>query len=412
VQRASQRAGCGAAGLGRRGTGVSPRQSSIERPAPNGYSWTYDDNGNTTSETISSVGTTSYTWDYENRLTQVALPNGGGTVSFKYDPFGRRIEKISPSSGTTIYAYDGDNIVEQMDGTGTATARYTQGLGIDEPLEVQIGRGSYYYHADALGSITELTKSNGTAVNTYTYAAFGGDSPANTETVANPFHFTGREYDPETKLYYYRARYYDPLWGRFLSEDPVGFAAGPNFYEYVLNSPTGMRDPLGMQGVLGENPTPKMTGNDLKVFNNALKYAKERACKNEKCDGALQDYGIKSLAALVNQMTANVNVFNGKGSTYPYGPNQTVGQFLAKGTAGAVAFTDVELTFLGGYFWNPSSTGFMTQQQALILLHEAVHEFGHEGDPRFGGSRKLSEAIAAKCFPVLNALHLLGNLTY
>jgi len=68
--------------------------------------------------------------DFENRLTSVMLPGTGGTVSFKYDPFGRRIEKVS-STSTTIYAYDGDNIVEQLNATGTATARYTQGLGID-----------------------------------------------------------------------------------------------------------------------------------------------------------------------------------------------------------------------------------------------------------------------------------------
>ncbi len=137
------------------------------------YSWTYDSNGNTTGETISGGGTTSYTWDYENRMTNVTLPNGGGTVTFKYDPFGRRIEKVS-SSGTTIYAYDGDNIVETLDATGTATAEFTQGLGIDKPLEVYEGHGSYYYSADGLGSIVALTKSNGSAVNTYFgYNTFG-----------------------------------------------------------------------------------------------------------------------------------------------------------------------------------------------------------------------------------------------
>jgi RHS repeat-associated protein len=83
-------------------------------------------------------------------------------------------------------------------------------------------------------------------VNTYTYAAFGGDSPANTETVANSFHFTGREYDPETKLYYYRARYYDPLWGRFLSEDPIGMNGGGNVYRFAVNDPTSVRDQSGM----------------------------------------------------------------------------------------------------------------------------------------------------------------------
>ena len=87
--------------------------------------FTHDNNGNVTSKSDAN-GTTAYTWDYENRLTSVVLPGSGGTVSFKYDPFGRRIYKSS-SSGTTIYAYDGDNMVEQLNSSGTATARYTQG---------------------------------------------------------------------------------------------------------------------------------------------------------------------------------------------------------------------------------------------------------------------------------------------
>jgi YD repeat-containing protein len=101
------------------------------------YTWTYDNNGNTTSETVGS-SVTSFAWDYENRMTSVVLPGTGGTVNFKYDPFGRRIYKSS-SAGTTIFAYDGDNRIEDLSSTGTATARYTQGLGIDEPLEVYEG---------------------------------------------------------------------------------------------------------------------------------------------------------------------------------------------------------------------------------------------------------------------------------
>jgi RHS repeat-associated protein len=162
-----------------------------------------------------------------------------------YDPFGRRIEKISPTSGTTIYAYDGDNVVEQLNASGSPTARFTQGPGIDEPLEVQIGRGNYYYSADGLGSVVALTKSNGPAVNTYFgYNTFGWVNA--TDTVANPFRFTGREWDSETNLYYYRARYYDPLWGRFLSEDPARFGGGADFYAYVGNSPADLVDPYGL----------------------------------------------------------------------------------------------------------------------------------------------------------------------
>ncbi len=81
-----------------------------------------------------TTGTTSYTWDFENRLTSVTLPGTGGTVNFNYDPFGRRIEKIAPTSGTTVYAYDGDNVTEELGAGGNLLAHYTQGAGIDEPL--------------------------------------------------------------------------------------------------------------------------------------------------------------------------------------------------------------------------------------------------------------------------------------
>jgi len=141
--------------------------------------------------------------------------------------------------------YDGDNAIEELSATGTSTARYTQGLGIDEPLEVFESNASYYYHADGLGSVTELTKKNASTVNTYFYDTFGDDSPASSETVANPFHYTARERDSETKLYYYRARYYDPLFGRFLSEDPLRFQGGMNLYAYARNRPTSLVDPTG-----------------------------------------------------------------------------------------------------------------------------------------------------------------------
>ncbi|MFZ0415127.1 MAG: RHS repeat-associated core domain-containing protein, partial [Candidatus Acidiferrales bacterium] len=65
-------------------------------------------------------------------------------------------------------------------------------------------------------------------------------------TLTNPFQYTGRELDSETGLYYYRARYYDPATGRFLSEDPVGFFASRDFYSYVGNTPTGFNDPFGL----------------------------------------------------------------------------------------------------------------------------------------------------------------------
>jgi RHS repeat-associated protein len=205
--------------------------------------YTFDHNGNTIVKT-DSTGNTSYTWDYENRMTSVILPGSGGTVSFKYDPFGRRIYKSS-SSGTSIYAYDGDNLIEETNSSGTAVARYSQGLNIDEPLVMLRGGATSYYEADGLGSVTSLTNAAGTAAQTYTYDSFG-NTVATSGSLVNSFQYTGREFDPETSLYYYRARYYDAKIGRFLTEDPIGYVGGDNFYSYVENDPTDLADPYGL----------------------------------------------------------------------------------------------------------------------------------------------------------------------
>jgi RHS repeat-associated protein len=206
-------------------------------------SYTYDANGNTQTS-VASAGTTTYNWDYENRLTSVVLPGSAGTVRFEYDPFGRRIYKSS-SSGTSIYAYDGDNLVEETNAAGGVVARYSQGLNIDEPLAMLRSAATSYYQADGLGSTTSLTDTTGAVANSYTYDSFG-NLLASSGSLVNSFRYTGREFDPETSLYYYRARYYDQGSGRFLSEDPIRFKGGLDFYSYASNNPVRSKDPYGL----------------------------------------------------------------------------------------------------------------------------------------------------------------------
>jgi RHS repeat-associated protein len=221
--------------------------TSNELSSRPGVSYTYDANGNTTSKT-DSTGTTTYSWDFEDRLASAALPGSGGTVYFRYDPFDRRIYKQSPTA-TSIFAYDGVNLIETVNASGTVVARYSQGLTIDEPLVESCSGTSSYYEADGLGSITTLSNTAGTVAENYTYDSFG-NLVATSGSIVNSFRYTGREWDSETSLYYYRARYYDASGGRFLSEDPIAFEAGPNFYAYVGNNPTVFFDPTGNNGVI------------------------------------------------------------------------------------------------------------------------------------------------------------------
>ena len=241
--------------------GVSPyvNNPSNELTSTPSASYTYDNNGNT----LTKSGGATYGWDFENRLSSAVVP-GTGTVMFRYDPFGRRIQKSGPL-GTTDYLYDGDNLLEEVDNNGNVLARYTVTRSPDEQLsELRSGTTSYY-EADGLDSNTSLSNGAGALVQTYTYDSFG-KLTASTGTLTNPFQFTGREFDQETGSYYYRARYFDQNSGRFMSEDPIKFGGGINFYAYVRNDPTNLNDPFGLcdkdncRVFISCGPTPRTHG--------------------------------------------------------------------------------------------------------------------------------------------------------
>ena len=221
------------------------------------YTYTYDDNGNRT-ERKAKDGTLRdvYTWNAENRLIKferydnINATTPITTATYKYDALGRRIEKSVIASGSeaisTRYLYDGINIIAETDGGGTITTIYTQGQGIDEPISMT-RNNTYYYHRDTLGSITSLTDETGNVVQEYRYDSFGNITYMKDSNFIQPFTFTGREYDPESGLYYYRERTLDPNSGTFISSDPIGFDTGDvNLYWYVRGNPLSLIDPSGL----------------------------------------------------------------------------------------------------------------------------------------------------------------------
>ena len=198
-----------------------------------GAALTYDLNGNLTSD-----GSNTYTWNARNQLVAIS---GTVSASFQYDAFGRRVSKTI--GGTTQYLYDGANPVQEM--AGTSVSANLLAAGIDEYFQRTDSAGSRSFLTDALGSTLALADSSGTLQTSYTYEPFGNTTVSGAAST-NSFAFTGRELDP-TGLYFYRARYHNPVHQRFLSEDPARFHGGsPDFYTYVLDDPANRDDPFGL----------------------------------------------------------------------------------------------------------------------------------------------------------------------
>ncbi len=171
-----------------------------------------------------------------------------GTVTYTYDPSGRRIEK-TVDGDTTTYIYDGGNVIAEYNDTGSLSKKFIHGPYIDEPvcmIDVENSSEVYYYHYDGLGSVVALSNSSGNSCQSYEYSAFGQVAAEYPEFRTNPYLFTGRRFDYNTGLYYYRARYYNPYIGRFLQTDPIGYGAGMNWYTYCGNNPIGRTDASGL----------------------------------------------------------------------------------------------------------------------------------------------------------------------
>jgi RHS repeat-associated protein len=190
-----------------------------------------------------------YDWNADGKMVAVTK-DGSEAARFEYDPLGRRIRKVA-SGTSTIYTYEGMDVLRETRNDGIAYT-YVHGSGIDEPLaRIDQSGAVAHYHADGLGSIVKMTDSRGNVIQTRQYDPWG-----NLEVGADQpgYAFTGREWDPETGLYYYRARYYDPKIGRFISEDPIGFAASEvNLYGYVGGNPVSAIDPLGLATIPDPN---------------------------------------------------------------------------------------------------------------------------------------------------------------
>ena len=224
------------------------------------FSYTYDFEGNRKTRTRLSDGqVTEFFWDHRNQLTKALVKDANGILlkelRFTYDVEGRRVgvwvdaDGAGPGTADQVWTiYDGANPYMDFDGNGELQTRYLYGPGIDE-LFARIGAGEdpEWYLVDRLGSVRQIVDGAGTILDEIVYDSFGNVLSESNPSQGDRFKFTGREFSPELGIYYYRARWYDPATGRFISQDPIGFSAGdPNLYRYVGNAPGDATDPEGL----------------------------------------------------------------------------------------------------------------------------------------------------------------------
>lgn len=200
---------------------------------------TYDLAGNLTDD---GEGKT-FEWDGANRLT--AIDFGSQRSEFTYDGLSRRV-KIVEKMGSTVtstkhFVWVGNTIAQERDSQNTVTRQYFS--------EGEYREKGYYYTRDHLGSIRELTNSNGTLVARYDYDPYGNRTKLS-GTADVDFGYTGHYHHAPSGLILTLYRAYNPVHGRWISKDPIGENGGINLYGYVDADPVGRTDPLGLRSTI------------------------------------------------------------------------------------------------------------------------------------------------------------------
>ncbi len=212
---------------------------------------TFDADGNMTGD-----GIRSYEWDHQNRLVKITWGAGSNkTTEYKYNPLGQRSERIDKTGSTVTahhyYLYDGIQPLCRYTASANLDRRY---YGEGEQRKDGANWNSHYYTKDHLGSIREVTNSDGTLAARYDYDPSGKRSAeyeSGTYTNGCELGFTGHitQLSPvagQTELVMTLFRAYDPELGRWLSADPIGEEGGLNLYGYVKGDPVLRIDLFGL----------------------------------------------------------------------------------------------------------------------------------------------------------------------
>lgn len=214
------------------------------------FTYDYDNEGNLIQITDRGTGAkTSLSFDHRNRVTGIqsadsVIPNN--SVHYTYDLANRRILALE-NGATSSYSYEGQNPVLRLTASGSIDSRRLYSFTLDDVLADDSNLQARFFLRDQNGTSRDLVGPSAGVANHYTYDSFGRLPGQSHPDAKNDLLFTGREYSFATRLFYNRARLFDPSNGRFYSED----ALFPFRYVYALNNPLVISDPLG-QSELGD----------------------------------------------------------------------------------------------------------------------------------------------------------------
>jgi RHS repeat-associated protein len=220
---------------------------------PGRAAMTWSDAGNLKTD---GKGTT-FTHDGRNRLKR-AVKSDGTTLDFLYTVEGYRVESIRNATGTTPaglpsggtrtrFLLSGSEEVADLDANRNFIRYFVPGPAIDERVaQIEANGAVTYMHTDRQASVVAITDAAGNVVSRRGYGSYGETDGAQLVGAgSHPFGYTGRRWDPDLGIYYYRARWYDPETATFLQTDPIGSLDYINLYAYVGLEPGNKTDPTG-----------------------------------------------------------------------------------------------------------------------------------------------------------------------
>ncbi len=366
--------------------------------------YTYDQNGSLTKEIHKRLGVdirqVDYIWDKKNRLSQIVykelnrpdyLPDvSDNRLRFLYDENDDRYHKLvnNGKGPATYYINDGLRVASELDGNGNATKNLVYGL--EQVAEIDSSGKITYVHSDVLGSTVLLTDEDENVVAEYEYDVFGSIVGYGGSEKTD-YLFTNQEFDPESELYYYNARYYNPSVGRFISRDVFmgrdGDTISRNRYVYVKNNPLRYVDPTGNEeedvvleeDLFGYPSTPKIVdesdiaqfslGQIKKILLESSVDVIEDMSPNIRAKLAVTYFELKNYDFAAELLRYS---YKKKGSVYEFGPNAWFGvksKTLKKIKKSSEYQKNVVNPVKNGKLNNNGSFSFKSDKDLFYALH-------------------------------------------